>query len=160
MEAGLNPMFKRRCINRLLTTSTSAVSAGVCSNKEIRTVKIEVPISAGELLDKISILRLKKTRITDPAKNANITKELDLLISVAQAHLPDYSELTCQLEQVNTQLWDVENALRLCDAEGDFGSHFLTLARQVYTLNDRRAAIKREINILSGSELVEEKHYG
>lgn len=117
-----------------------------------------VPVSVGELLDKITILQIKSERISDPAKLDNVRRELDALTEAAQGvRMPD---LEAELYGVNSKLWDVEDALRDCERSQTFGSEFVALARAVYRLNDHRAGIKRNINLSIGSELVEEKSYG
>ncbi|MET0338477.1 MAG: DUF6165 family protein [Caulobacter sp.] len=123
---------------------------------------IMAPISAGELVDKITILRVKAERIGDPAKEANVRKELALLEAIAAEALTDASELanlTAQLQAVNAALWDIEDGKRDCERRQDFGPQFVGLARSVYIENDRRAAIKRSINAAAGSDIVEEKSY-
>lgn len=123
---------------------------------------ILAPISAGELIDKITILRVKAQRIGDPAKEANVRKELALLEATAASHLPASDEierLTGDLTAVNAALWDVEDGKRDCERRQDFGPDFVALARRVYIENDQRAAIKRAINAAAGSEIVEEKSY-
>jgi len=118
---------------------------------------LNVPVSVGEVLDKISILEIKSERITDADKLANVRRELDCLLQVAADHrVPD---LEPSLKEVNEQLWDVEDALRVLESEQDFGDDFIELARSVYVLNDQRAAIKKQINVAVGSALVEEKSY-
>jgi len=120
------------------------------------------PISAGELVDKITILRVKAERIGDPVKIANVSKELLLLEAIAEEHLPAgeaMERLTAELMAVNAALWDVEDGKRDCERRQDFGPAFVALARRVYIENDQRAAIKRAINDLSGSDIVEEKSY-
>ena len=122
---------------------------------------ILIPVSPGELLDKITILRVKAERI-DPAKAENVRRELAALEAVASEHLPDTPDLRSlagELQAVNAALWDVEEGR--CDAERrqDFGPAFIQLARSVYRENDRRAAVKRRINDLLGSKIVEEKSY-
>jgi Family of unknown function (DUF6165) len=119
------------------------------------------PISWGELLDKITILELKRERITAPPALANVRRELAYLGEVARG-LPSGSplaELKRDLGSVNAALWDVEDRIREKDKLGEFDAAFIELARSVYTLNDRRAALKRAINLALGSELVEEKSY-
>ena len=123
---------------------------------------ILAPISAGELVDKITILRVKAERIGDGAKRANVAKELRLLEALAVEALPSspaLAALTAELTEVNAALWDIEDAKRDCERRQDFGPEFVRLAREVYLENDRRAAIKRAINDETGSELVEEKSY-
>lgn len=125
-------------------------------------MSILAPISAGELVDKITILRVKAERIGDPAKEANVRKELVLLEATAREHLPDTTEiarLTEELTAVNAALWDIEDGKRDCERRQDFGPDFVALARRVYIDNDRRAAIKRAINAAAGSDIVEEKSY-
>jgi hypothetical protein len=122
---------------------------------------ILIPVSAGELIDKITILRVKLARI-DAAKRANVAKELTMLEAVARRELakaPGLADLASELEAVNARLWDIEEAKRDCERRQDFGPAFIDAARAVYIENDRRAAIKRRINEAAGSELVEEKSY-
>ena len=120
-----------------------------------------VPVSWGELLDKISILAIKQRRIADPAARAHVTAEYDLLMAVAGPALAraDVTARYAELVGVNEALWDIEDAIRAEDAIGRFGPEFVRLARAVYSENDRRAAIKRTLNDLLGSDLVEEKSY-
>jgi Tfp pilus assembly protein PilF len=119
------------------------------------------PIAAGELLDKISILQIKSERIQDPAKLKNIHQELAELQAVAKRAglAPAAQERLDSLRAVNQELWVIEDDIRECERRQDFGPKFVALARSVYFTNDRRAALKREINDLSGSTLVEEKSY-
>ena len=129
-------------------------------------MKISIPVSAGELLDKISILEIKKEKIQESDKKKNVITELNLLRKVqieselVETICPKILEhLYKQLQKVNEELWDVEDKLRLLEAESNFSLTFVNFARSVYRLNDERAQIKRKINELSGSELVEEKSY-
>jgi tetratricopeptide (TPR) repeat protein len=141
---------------RIATAVAQRLSAGS------RRAPIRVPISAGELLDKISILEIKETLMTDPAKLRNVRTELTALRAVsAQALAPCESlpALTAELRAVNQTLWQVEDDIRLCEKAGDFGPRFIELARSVYRHNDHRAALKRQINELLGSEIREEKAY-
>jgi tetratricopeptide (TPR) repeat protein len=120
------------------------------------------PCSLGELLDKITILRIKAERIGEADKLANVRRELALLERFAQedgASGPPIDLLTDKLAAVNARLWTIEDAIRNCEREGDFGPRFVALARSVYCENDTRAAIKRAINTLANSALVEEKSY-
>ncbi len=124
--------------------------------------RILVEIAPGELLDKITILQIKAERISEPAKLANVRTELHVLESARQTTVPpspELDELIAQLKQANEILWDVENDVRDCERREDFGDEFVRLARSVYRLNDRRAALKRQINELLGSKLMEEKSY-
>jgi hypothetical protein len=122
-----------------------------------------VPISVGELVDKITILHIKQERISDIDKLANINTELDQLFEILESLSDDQfttiSPLLIQLKNVNDELWDIENFKRDCELKQEFGMGFIEAARQVYLKNDRRASIKREINILTGSTIIEEKSY-
>jgi hypothetical protein len=123
---------------------------------------IDIPGAVGELIDKIAILKIKQRRIDDPEKAANVRRELELLTAkLGEAGLDrvDLAPLEAELAAVNEKLWNVEDEIRLCEKAGDFGERFVALARQVYGANDRRAAIKREINRRCNSAIVEEKHY-
>jgi hypothetical protein len=127
-----------------------------------RMPAILTPTSPGELIDKITILQIKRERFTDAAKIANVKHELAVLEQTRSAALPASTELAglfASLKEINEKLWDVEDAIRLCDRAGDFGPRFIELARAVYQHNDIRCALKRQINQLLGSELVEEKGY-
>ena len=107
---------------------------------------INVPISPGELLDKISILRIKQGRLTDPVKLENVAHELKLLEEVERAELTgkaDYASLFEQLLAVNAKLWDIEEGKRDCERRRSFGDDFIALARAVYLENDHRARLKR-----------------
>ncbi|MDN5862807.1 MAG: DUF6165 family protein [Salinisphaera sp.] len=123
---------------------------------------IVIPVSVGELLDKISILLIKSQRIHDPAKLKNIRRELDALNDVwAASGLQDDEtrRLATELKSVNGRLWEIEDDIRDAEANSDFGPGFIALARSVYRKNDERAALKRAINEHSGSALIEEKSY-
>ena len=123
---------------------------------------ITTPISHGELIDKITILEIKAEQITDPAKLANVRRELDLLGEIwrndAAAAVGVDAE-RARLKQVNQSLWDIEDRIRLKEKAQAFDAEFIELARAVYFQNDERAAIKREINLKLGSQLIEEKSY-
>ena len=124
-----------------------------------------VPVAAGELIDKITILRLKAQRLQRPEALANVRRELQALEAVLNEAGPTMESdavltLTDALQAINTHLWDVEDALRFLEAEQRFDQEFIALARSVYQLNDQRAALKRQINEACGSTLVEEKSYG
>jgi hypothetical protein len=121
-----------------------------------------VPISPGELLDKITILRIKSARIADAAKLANVRLELGLLETQWRQALPDGIDVASEeraLEAVNAKLWEVEDLIRDLEAQKCFEARFIELARAVYITNDERAAIKKRINLKLGSALVEEKSY-
>jgi len=123
---------------------------------------LRIDVSPGELLDKITILEIKSERIADAEKLANIRHELGLYRDTFEDQLQVTDALTAlfqALKAVNEALWDIEDEIRACEARQDFGSRFIELARSVYRTNDRRAAIKRQINILCGSSIIEEKSY-
>ena len=123
---------------------------------------IEVPVSFGELLDKISILEIKSERMSDPAKLANVRNELDALNGTwgksSQSRI-DISALLAGLKAVNERLWVIEDDIRILESKQRFDDEFIQLARSVYFENDERARLKREINTALGSALVEEKSY-
>ena len=125
---------------------------------------MKIEVSNGEVLDKYSILLIKSERITDPTALKNVERELRSLQAAVDAiHSQEFSgtlpTLQNQLMEVNTQLWEVEDVLRGLEKSQDFGTSFVAAARSVYQLNDRRAAVKKEINLLTGSIMVEEKSY-
>jgi uncharacterized protein with von Willebrand factor type A (vWA) domain len=122
---------------------------------------VKIPVSVGELFDKITILKIKAERLSDAGKLENVRRELESLEAVA-ADLPASPQLDAlveQLQAINAALWDVEDGKRAHEREGRFDAAFIDLARRVYKENDLRAAIKREINLLTGSTLVEEKSH-
>jgi len=121
-----------------------------------------VPISPGELIDKITILEIKSQRITDPAKLANVRTELAMLKETWSASAWSAIDIGAEwsgLRDVNAQLWDIEDRIRDKERDSQFDAVFVELARAVYVTNDERAAIKRRINTKLGSVLVEEKSY-
>lgn len=121
----------------------------------------QVPVSWGELVDKLTILDIKKARLTDPSAVGNVSREHDYLSAVYSAIAADsvVTVLRQKLLEINSQLWDVEDHIRDCEKTANFGPRFIELARSVYKLNDQRAAAKREINLHLRSELIEEKSY-
>ena len=122
---------------------------------------MKVEISNGELLDKFSILEIKMGNITDPAKLTNIENEYKELTSDCTDLLRNstISSLYAELKSINQKLWIVEDDIRECERRKDFGPEFISLAREVYFTNDERARVKKEINLASGSSLIEEKSY-
>ncbi len=121
-----------------------------------------VPVSWGELIDKVTILQIKAEKISDADKLANVNRELAELNAVIDSHgpLPDTVRVIMdELREANTALWDIEDNIRACEREKRFDDEFIRLARSVYFSNDRRAALKRKVNELLGSSLVEEKSY-
>jgi hypothetical protein len=130
----------------------------------MRTIgHILIPGSVGELFDKITILTIKAERIGDPERLRNVHNELGLLRSLAatcEPMAPEAMRLVSELQSINESLWAVEDELRDCERRQAFGAEFIRLARAVYATNDRRAAVKKQINILCGSQVIEEKNYG
>ncbi len=127
-----------------------------------KSTPLLVEIGVGELIDKITILRIKSERMTDTAKLANVAHELKVLEEVRRAGVPATPELTrleAELKAVNEALWEIEDDIRVCEAQADFGPEFIRLARAVYQTNDRRAELKKAINIAAGSTVIEEKSY-
>lgn len=126
-------------------------------------MKILAEISVGELFDKLTILNIKTKKILDNNKLQNIYTELNILndqskkIEVTDTKV--LNDLVLKLQQINEDLWDIENFKRECEAKKDFGESFIKLSRDVHFKNDIRAKIKKEINLLSNSEIVEEKEY-
>ena len=125
-------------------------------------MNLAVPISPGELIDKLTILEIKQARIDDPAKVKNIEHELGVLLDVwnsAGQGSSEIDQLKAELKKINESLWEIEDAIRILESKADFGDEFITLARSVYKTNDQRAKIKKDINQALGSALVEEKSY-
>jgi hypothetical protein len=125
-------------------------------------MEILVPVSVGELIDKITILRIKARRVSDPAKLENVRHELARLEG-ASTGLPQdevFLDLVTELEAINATLWDIEDLKRTHEKESRFDDAFIDLARQVYLKNDRRAALKRALSLHAGSSIIEEKSYG
>jgi hypothetical protein len=122
---------------------------------------MRVEVSNGEILDKLSILQIKKDTITDQDKLSNVHKEHEYVSSVSQDLLnqKEVRQLFELLVQVNKELWDIEDKIRLKEKQLTFDGDFISLARSVYITNDKRASIKKQINVVSKSEFVEEKSY-
>jgi hypothetical protein len=123
---------------------------------------IKVPVSFGEVLDKITILEIKSERIKDDAKLKNVKLELNELNATWTDAVSDQSaiaQLRQQLKAVNEELWVIEDDIRDQEADQDFGARFIELARAVYVTNDKRASLKKDINLALGSRFVEEKSY-
>jgi tRNA A37 threonylcarbamoyladenosine dehydratase len=125
---------------------------------------IEAPISLGELIDKITILEIKVISIDDQAKLKNVTHELNILNAKVASLLDSagqqkLSPLKQRLKDINQELWIIEDDIRDCEYVKDFSDKFIQLARAVYVTNDKRANVKKEINLAFGSELIEEKSY-
>jgi hypothetical protein len=128
----------------------------------MRQGAIAIEVSPGELLDRLTILEIKLERLGEPARH-NVEVEWRELRRSETESIPgsvDLQRLRGELRTVNEKLWDVEDALRVCERRADFGNRFVELARSVYRLNDERTALKRRINTFLGSPLQEEKSYG
>ena len=124
--------------------------------------QINVPISPGELVDKITILEIKKEFIKNDNKLKNINHEYDLLMKIYTTQISEtdgISELKNKLKEINLELWKIEDDIRDCERDKSFSDTFIELARSVYFTNDRRSKVKLEINLLLNSNLVEEKSY-
>ena len=120
---------------------------------------ILAPISIGELIDKITILEIKQSKTSDHVKLENINKELALLAELYNSLHVDVSELKEELYKINSELWLIEDRKRQCEKLQSFDADFIQLARAVYIKNDRRAEIKKLINLLTKSKIIEEKIY-
>ena len=121
---------------------------------------MKIEISNGEIIDKLTILRIKSERIRDKDKLMNIMKEYDELKNQASSILSQDDPLYQALYDINNELWDIEDNIRELERKKDFGREFIETARSVYFRNDKRAEIKREINIKTSSGFIEEKSYG
>jgi predicted nucleic acid-binding Zn-ribbon protein len=126
------------------------------------TASVSVEISPSELIDKITILEIKLDRIKDAEKLVNVKHEFETLTAArddALEQTPELDRLSAELKKANESLWEIEDDIRDCERAKDFGSMFVKLARAVYVNNDKRSQLKREINELLGSSLIEEKSY-
>ena len=128
-------------------------------------MSLKVDVSAGELLDKVTILEIKSERIADPAKLANVRRELEILratwngSTLSGVEVERVADLVARLKAVNEALWEIEDGIRRKERDGAFDDAFIALARSVYRQNDLRAALKRDLNGILDSDLVEEKSY-
>ncbi len=123
---------------------------------------IQVPVSPGEVLDKITILEIKSERISDPEKVSNVRRELELLDATWRQSVEQdetVNRIHAELKTINEALWEIEDDIRDKERAREFDERFIELARSVYVTNDQRANAKRELNIYLGSEIVEEKSY-
>jgi hypothetical protein len=125
-------------------------------------VSIRIEVAPGEIIDKLTILEIKRERIGDEAKRKNVAHEWDVLtrdLDAAVKKTPELDALRAKLKEINLKLWVIEDDIRDCERVKDFGARFVELARAVYFTNDERAAVKRQINELLGSAIMEEKSY-
>ena len=125
-------------------------------------MQLHVPVSVGEVLDKITILQIKLAHISDAEKRVNVQNELDALLPLVAGDsfaTGQMQTLIAELKSVNEALWEIEDDIREQEAAKTFGEEFIRLARAVYVTNDKRAEIKKQINLTTGSALIEEKSY-
>jgi hypothetical protein len=122
---------------------------------------VSVPVSIGEMIDKLSILQVKKTKISDETKLDFVNKEFEILYNLSSVYLDnvEIESLYHRLVEINSSLWDVEDKLRIIEKEKRFEGEFISLARKVYFTNDERFSLKNEINLLTLSEIREVKDY-
>ena len=120
---------------------------------------MKIEVSNGEIIDKLTIIQIKLERIKDEAKLINLQKEYDELLHASAAIISPGDPLCISLYGINSELWDIEDRIRDLERKRDFGEEFISTARSVYFKNDKRSEIKREINIKTGSGLIEEKSY-
>jgi hypothetical protein len=120
---------------------------------------MKIEVSNGEIIDKLTIIQIKLERIKDKAKIVNLKKEFDELSQVTSLIISTSDPLYIALYQINCELWDIEDHIRDLERKKDFGNDFVTTARAVYIINDKRSELKREINIKTSSGLIEEKSY-
>jgi len=124
--------------------------------------EILIPISVGELVDKISILKIKKKKILNKAKQTNIIKELNFLEKIYKSNFTKNRKIKLyekELIKINKNLWEIEDQIRNCESKKNFNEIFINLARAVYLNNDKRSIVKKKINLLTKSHIVEEKLY-
>ena len=162
MSAALQKSGLRRVSRESEANGAHHSSESVGLARSVPSTNPACPIAAGELIDKITILEIKLERIAHAVKVAHVRREYDQL-RAAQAELapptPELTALAASLKAVNERLWDIEDEIRMCETEGDFGPRFVALARSVYKTNDERADLKRQINDCLGSAIVEVKSY-
>ena len=124
--------------------------------------EILIPISVGELVDKITILKIKKKKILNKAKQINIIKELNFLEKIYKSNFTKNKKIKLyekELIKINKNLWEIEDQIRNCESKKNFNEIFINLARAVYLNNDKRSIVKKKINLLTKSHIVEEKFY-
>jgi len=120
---------------------------------------MKIEVSNGEIADKLTIIELKLERISDPDKLKNLKKEYTILDEAVMSFMKKDDPLYRELYQINSELWEIEDRIRDLERNKDFGEEFIQTARSVYFSNDKRSEIKRKINMITGSGLVEEKSY-
>tara|TARA_B100001029_G_scaffold179705_1_gene190443 strand:+ start:381 stop:770 length:390 start_codon:yes stop_codon:yes gene_type:complete len=124
---------------------------------------IKIPVSYGELIDKLTILDIKKIKISEQQKLVNVKKEFDLLeesvSELKKDNINDYNKFYSELKKINLNLWEIEDQIRVCEKNKSFDKEFIEFARSIYKLNDKRFDIKNEINSRYNSPLAEQKDY-
>tara|TARA_Y100000741_G_scaffold221714_2_gene169029 strand:- start:144 stop:533 length:390 start_codon:yes stop_codon:yes gene_type:complete len=124
---------------------------------------IKIPVSYGELIDKLTILDIKKIKISEQQKLVNVKKEFDLLeesvSELKKDNINDYNKFYSELKKINLNLWEIEDQIRVCEKNKSFDKEFIEFARSIYKLNDKRFNIKNEINSRYNSPLAEQKDY-
>ena len=125
----------------------------------LKPASMKIEVSNGEIADKLTIIELKLERISDPEKLKNLRKEHAILDEALAAFMKKNDPLYIELFRVNTALWEIEDRIRDLERTKDFGPEFIETARSVYFINDERSEIKRKINLMTGSGLIEEKSY-
>lgn len=145
----------------LLSYAFNYLEAMMSNTKEVSSL-IKVEVSPGELIDKITILEIKNDHIKDKEKLKNVNYELNVLLTCLNENIPKSDKLDTlrkELKTINLELWVIEDDIRDCELKNDFGPKFIELARAVYVTNDKRAHVKKEINLFLGSNIIEEKSY-
>ena len=125
-------------------------------------MSIKIDVSVGEIMDKLTILEIKSEKIQDEEKLANVLKERNSLLPAIDqpaCKTDEVRQLVAKLKDINLKLWEIEDEIRLKEADKSFDEEFIELARSVYYTNDQRAEVKKQINLVTGSALVEEKSY-
>ena len=152
--------FKNYSIERNeMDVTLTKIKSTVNQNNDIKKLQTEIEVSIGEIVDKLSILRLKLINITDTEKLKNVTKEYDYLYKIVFNDIKIEASDFDRMVSINKILWDVEDSIREKERNKEFDTDFIEMARSVYITNDQRAEIKKEINKKYGSSFVEEKSY-
>lgn len=148
--------------NDVFTRMAKALESLLHERRESQPRPVLMPGSIGDLIDRLTILEIKAEKISDAAKRANVSRELALLRQLREQrglYGGELDALAAALKETNLALWDVEDEIRACEKRQDFGPEFIALARSVYKRNDHRASLKRDINLLCSSRIIEEKSY-
>ena len=149
--------------DRVDRSNDAVPPSAAVAGRGARGLLVTVDVSPGELIDKITILEIKRERFVDPAQLANVERELSSLEAALDKHIepgPELSRLTRELREINETLWSTEEAIRALDRANDHGEAFVSCVQRIFANNRRRAATKRVINELLGARFSEEKSYG